>query len=252
MEEEVAGITMPAKAPTDSTTGNEVAGNINPVNSIPAIVAIEEPVFVKKEPTVTSVITEPVAEKNAKTVYTTSQTAIVETESGRSSYSFVSLHNQAERLKQYAQKKGFDTNYAFMIDMGMKSGKKRFFVMDLNTMTIAKRGIVAQSDGSNGTSPGIYKVGSVNKGNFGISYRLSGLEESNSNANKQAITLNALGCIPQEESDAPICQSLVNPSLSPAFLKEIAKIIDSRNKPMLLLMFDPVTETVAPGRMAYK
>ena len=38
------------------------------------------------------------------------------------------LYNRAEKLKEYADEHGYDTEYAFMIDMSMKSGKKRFFV----------------------------------------------------------------------------------------------------------------------------
>ena len=263
--EEVVVTNLPART-MDMKSAIEAANIAAAYASTQATVGIEPPAAVEKESPVVVVVTETVTEKTVKTVYTPSHTASVEAETGRSSYSFVSLYNQAEKLKHYAQKKGFDTNYAFMIDMGMKSGKKRFFVMDLNTMTIEKRGIVAHgrgnstftlnktysNGGSNSTSLGIYKVGSASKGNYGISYRLFGLEESNSNAQKRALILNGLSCIPQEESDSPVCQSEGYPSLSPAFLKEISKIIDSRSKPMLLWIFDPMTETDAPGRMAYK
>ena len=263
---EVAETNLPART-MDIKLATEVANIAAAIAATQATVGIEPPAVVEKESPVTAVVTETVTEKNVKTVYAPSHTASVEAETGRSSYSFASLYNQAEKLKHYAQKKGFDTNYAFMIDMGMKSGKKRFFVMDLNTMTIEKRGIVAHGRGnsnftlnktysnagsSNSTSMGIYKVGSASKGNYGISYRLFGLEESNSNVQKRALILNGMNCIPQEESDSPICQSEGCPSLSPAFLKEISKIIDSRNKPMLLWIFDPMTETESPGRMAYK
>ena len=264
--EEVAVTNLPAKT-MDIKSAIEAANIAAAIAATQATVGIESPPVVEKESPVVGVATETVTEKNVKTVYTPSHTASVEAETGRSSYSFASLYNQAEKLKHYAQKKGFDTNYAFMIDMGMKSGKKRFFVMDLNTMTIEKRGIVAHGRGnsnftlnktysnagsSKSTSLGIYKVGSAAKSNYGISYRLSGLEESNSNAQKRALILNGLSCIPQEESDSPICQSEGSPSLSPAFLKEISKIIDSRSKPMLLWIFDPIAETGASGKMAYK
>ena len=250
--EEVAVSNLPART-MDMKSAIEAVSIAAAYASTQATVGIEPPAAMEKESPVAAVAAETVTEKNVKTVYTPSHTGSVEAETGRSSYSFVSLYNQAEKLKHYAQKKGFDTNYAFIIDMGMKSGKKRFFVMDLNTMTIEKRGIVAHGRGnSNSTSLGIYKVGSATKGNYGISYRLFGLEESNRNAQKRALILNGMSCIPQEESDSPICQSEGCPSLSPAFLKEVSKIIDSRSKPMLLWIFDPMTETDAPGRMAYK
>jgi hypothetical protein len=71
-----------------------------------------------------------------------------------------------------------------------------------------------------------------------------GLESSNSNAFNRSIILHGMSCIPYDESEAPICQSEGCPSLSPAFLKEIAPIISSRNKPMLLWVFDPLSENV--------
>jgi hypothetical protein len=187
------------------------------------------------------------------------------TEAGRDTYSYSLLYDRAERIKAYAARKGYDTSYAFMIDMGMKSSKKRFFVMDLNTMTIVKRGMVAHgrgsssftfnkrysnTAGSNCTSLGIYKIGAQYKGSYGLSYKLIGLESSNSNAFNRSIILHGMSCIPYDESDAPICQSEGCPSLSPAFLKEITPIISSRQKPMLMWIYDPLAESMEEGMVS--
>lgn len=187
------------------------------------------------------------------------------TEAGRETYSYSLLYDRAERIKAYAARKGYDTSYAFMIDMGMKSSKKRFFVMDLNTMTIVKRGMVAHgrgnssftfnkiysnTAGSNCTSLGIYKIGAQYKGSYGLSFKLIGLENTNSNAFNRSIILHGMSCIPYDEREAPICQSEGCPSLAPAFLKEITPIISSRNKPMLMWIYDPLAESMEDGMVS--
>jgi hypothetical protein len=216
---------------------------------------VMEPVAAAASPVV------PVQEEKASVMYTSNAGA----EAGRETYSYSLLYDRAEKIRAYAARKGFDTSFAFMIDMGMKSGKKRFFVMDLNNMTIVKRGMVAHgrgnssfnknysnTSGSNCTSLGIYKVGSMYKGNYGVSYKLMGLEGSNSNALNRSIILHSMSCIPYEEIEAPICQSEGCPSLSPAFLKEIAPIINSRSKPMLMWIYDPVAEGVEEEMVSNK
>jgi hypothetical protein len=204
-------------------------------------------------------------EEKSKVTYAPSHLVGTQSETGRESYSYSLLYDRAEKIKAYAAKKGFDTAYAFMIDMGMKSSKKRFFVMDLNTMTIVKRGMVAHgrgnssftfnksysnTSGSNCTSLGIYKVGAMYKGSYGLSYRLMGLESTNNNAYKRSIILHGLNCIPYEESEFPICQSEGCPSLSPAFLKEISSIINTRHKPILLWIYDPLAESIEEEMVA--
>jgi len=204
-------------------------------------------------------------EEKSKVTYVPSHLVASQSESGRESYSYNLLYDRAEKIKAYAARKGYDTTYAFMIDMGMKSSKKRFFVMDLNTMTIVKRGLVAHgrgnssftfdknysnTSGSNCTSLGIYKVGAMYKGSYGTSYKLNGLESTNSNAYKRSIILHGLSCIPYEESEFPICQSEGCPSLSPAFLKEISSIINTRHKPVLLWIFDPLAESIEEEMVA--
>jgi len=188
-----------------------------------------------------------------KNLYIPSYMATRQTETGNVNYSYVLLYEKAEKLRTYAEQHGYDTQYAFMIDMGMKSGKKRFFVVDLENMTIVKRGLVAHGRGderftfdkkysnkmgSNCTSLGIYKVGRYYNGIFGPAYRLIGLQQSNSNAMARAIVLHGMNCIPDDESDFPVCQSEGCPSLSPKFLQELKTVIEGRTKPMLLWMFD--------------
>jgi hypothetical protein len=181
-------------------------------------------------------------------------------ETGSDGYSYFDLYEKAEQLKAYAQKHKYNTGYAFIINMGMKSGKKRFFVMDLNTMTIVKRGIVSHGrgaarftldkkysneKGSNCTSLGMYKIGKSYTGSFGTSYKLHGLQESNNNAYERSIVLHTMRNIPDQEIDYPIFQSEGCPSVSPEFFKEISTFINKSTRPVLLWIFDPAMENQA-------
>ena len=162
-------------------------------------------------------------------------------------------------LKQYARENGFDTSYAFLSNMGMLSGKKRFFVINLATMEVERSGLVSQGRGqgrtkydkqysniieSKCTSLGRYKVTNKYKGFYGESYRLIGLDSSNNNAFKRNVVLHPMGCIPDEENLAPACISEGCPAVSLNFFSGLSKIIDTREKPVLLWVFDSNLEDV--------
>src|SRR5581483_4998550 len=147
------------------------------------------------------------AAKSNRSILVAAYAATREAEAGSNKYDGVLLLNKAKQLKNFAQEKGYSTQYGFIVNMGMKSGKKRFFVVDLATMTIVNKGIVAHGrgderitldkkysneKGSNCTALGIYKVGKYYMGTFGPSYRLYGLQNSNNNAFDRAIVLHAM------------------------------------------------------------
>ncbi|PZR29501.1 MAG: hypothetical protein DI535_01965 [Citrobacter freundii] len=183
-------------------------------------------------------------------------------EVGLSYYPHQLLANRIERLSQLSARFGYSTKYAFLINLGLKSGKKRFLVLDLESKSVIASGLVAHGRGkekftlnkkysnrygSSCSSLGLYKVGCCYKGDFGKSFRLIGLEKTNNNALNRAIVLHSMGCIPDEEIDYPICQSEGCPSVSPGFLETISKIIKSTDKPVLLWAFDPtVDEDLSP------
>ncbi len=165
----------------------------------------------------------------------------------------------AALLKQYAKKNGFDTTYAFLSNMGMLNSKKRFFVVNLESMEIVQWGLVAQGRGqgptrfdkqysnkqdSRCTSLGRYKILKKYKGEYGIAYRMEGLDSSNCNALKRNIVLHAMGCMPDTEEHVPVCISEGCPAISINFLSSLSSIIDSRKKPVLLWIFDSNLEEV--------
>lgn len=185
---------------------------------------------------------------------------------GITQYSADQLILYAKVLKQYAKKNGFDTNYAFFSNMGMRSNKKRFFVINLATMEIEQSGLVAHGrgqgpsvydkqysnqEGSKCTSLGRYKIYGKYKGGYGEAYKMAGLDSSNKNAYSRNIVLHAMGCIPDKDGVMPACVSEGCPAVSTQFLLSLGKIIDSRKKPLLLWIFDSnLEEAVVEDRLA--
>jgi hypothetical protein len=167
-------------------------------------------------------------------------------------YDLVLLH--ADALKMYARSNGFNTEYAFIINMGMRSGLKRFFIVNLRYMCVENSGLVTHGrgdekiytgtrqysnrEGSNCTSLGKYKVGKAYQGFFGLAFALDGLEPSNNRAKDRKIVLHSMHCIPETPGENPICLSEGCPAVSDAFLPEIKKIIDHADRPVLLYIYD--------------
>jgi len=118
--------------------------------------------------------------------------AIRQPDKGADSYSYATIYNGTEALRDLAVRNGNNTDYAIMVNLGIKTGKKRFFLVDLTSNTIIKSGIVAEGSGdmtavaekkysndlgSTSTALGVYSIG---KRTSKDAYRLQGLQETNS------------------------------------------------------------------------
>ncbi|MEO5681905.1 MAG: murein L,D-transpeptidase catalytic domain-containing protein [Chitinophagaceae bacterium] len=173
-------------------------------------------------------------------------------EIGTEKYEAETLQQKINRIKKFAAENNYDTAVAFFIDMRVKSGKERFFVVNLASNTIFKKALAAHGkgnkkftfdrkfsndEGSNCTSLGIYKIGKAYTGAFGLSYKLYGLNKTNNNALKRYVVLHAMGSIPDEESKWPITQTEGCPAVSPAFLHELAPLLDNAEKSVLLYIY---------------
>ncbi|MEN2402999.1 murein L,D-transpeptidase catalytic domain-containing protein [Flavobacterium sp. MC2016-06] len=144
----------------------------------------------------------------------------------------------------------YNTKIAFLLDMKVPSGKNRFFVYDLENNKILDQGLVAHGSGSetgvkgslkfsnesnsNCTALGRYVIGKTYKGIFGKAYKLTGLDESNSNALKRAIVLHYYSAVPYDEQDYYISNSHGSPMVNEQFFKRIEKIIDSSKSNIIL------------------
>lgn len=138
--------------------------------------------------------------------------------------------------------------------MSLPSGKNRFFIYNLAKDSLLKSGLVAHGSCttyylenvffSNNiscgcSSKGKYKIGYKYNGSFGKSYKLYGLDSSNSNAAKRSIVLHAYKEVPDHEIYLDVIgNSLGCPMVSYLFLSKISKIIDTSKKPILLWIFN--------------
>lgn len=163
------------------------------------------------------------------------------------------LKGRARDLKTYAARKGFATDYCFLVDMSLPSGQNRFFIYDLKRDSITAAGLVAHGSCNTGflkkarfsntpncgcSSVGRYKVSYKYKGRFGEAYKLHGLDSTNSNAFKRAVVLHAYDCIPDREIyPLPACNSLGCPMVSYRFLDKASRVIDRARKPILLWVY---------------
>jgi len=160
---------------------------------------------------------------------------------------------RANEINSYAQQNGYSTKYCFLVDMSLPSGRKRFFVYDLEKNSIVFSGLVAHgscnetflprarfSNASNCgcSSLGKYKVGAFYKGKYGKSFRLYGLDNSNSNAFNRAVVIHGYDCVPDEEIyPMVLCNSQGCAMVSYNFFDRLSRIIGQSEKPILLWVY---------------
>ncbi len=164
------------------------------------------------------------------------------------------LDQRLSALRPFAIAHGCNSKIAFLVDMGLPSGKYRFFVANLEKDTLLLAGLVAHGsgnqtfsltpsfsniDGSGCTSLGRYWIGAPYTGHFGRSYKLYGLDSTNSQAFRRNVVLHSFSYVPEAETDPyPICNSHGCPMVSPGFLRQLEPLIDRSPRPILLWIFD--------------
>lgn len=156
-------------------------------------------------------------------------------------------------IKNFVAGKKYNQDLAIFIDFRIPSNKFRFFIYDFKNNKILEKAVVSHGsgsviknsdqlkfsniEGSYQSSLGKYEIANSYVGTFGKSYRLKGLDKTNSNAMQRAIVLHSLGCVPDTETENPACLSLGCPMLSKKFFEVAAKYIDSSKKPIILYAF---------------
>lgn len=157
-------------------------------------------------------------------------------------------------IQSFTRQQKMNPQICFLLDLQIHNGKKRFFVYDSQKDSILHVGLVTHGDcreqylsevrysnkaGSQCSSVGRYKVGVRYKGIFGKSYRLHGLDSSNSNALKRALVIHSHECIPEKEIyPDQICNSQGCTTVAPAFLQTLSNYIDQSKQPILLWVLD--------------
>ncbi len=166
------------------------------------------------------------------------------------------LKEKVVGIDEYVATNNFNTDYCFLVDMSIPSGKKRFFVYNIKLGEVEYSALVSHGSGSyfpgcndllvfsnmpnsNATSLGKYKIGNAYQGKYGLSYKLYGLDSTNANAFERAIVLHSDAYVPQTETyPRHIYESAGCPAVSPVFLAEIGKYIRTSDKPILLWIYN--------------
>jgi len=166
------------------------------------------------------------------------------------------LKEKAASLEAYAKANNYSSDYVFLVDMSLPSGKKRFFVYNLKTSKMECSSLVSHGFGSTikdsedqlifsnnnysfKTSLGKYKIGASYNGTYGLAYKLYGLDSTNSKAFERAIVLHSDVHIPVEETyPGKIFQSAGCPAVAPSFLPVIGKYVKASKKPILMWIYN--------------
>ncbi|RYY40240.1 MAG: peptidase [Chitinophagaceae bacterium] len=163
------------------------------------------------------------------------------------------LRGAASAALPYARRHGLSADVAFLLDMSLHSGRKRFFIYNLRADSVLASGLVAHGSCNEEfleeavfskvvacgcSAVGRYKIGQVYPGRFGTAYKLHGLDSSNRTAFARYIVLHAYDCVPDREI-APeyLCNSRGCPMVSYAFLKTASGYIRQQKKPILLWIY---------------
>ncbi len=168
----------------------------------------------------------------------------------------VRLKKITASLEEYVIANGFNTDMCFMVDMAIPSGKNRFFIYNIKEGTVEQSSLVSHGSGSYTkgcndllafsnmpnsfkTSLGRYKIGNSYYGQYGLSYKLYGLDSTNSNAFQRSIVLHSDKYVPQVETyPRHIFESAGCPTVSPNFLADLDKYIKASKKPILLWIYN--------------
>ena len=166
------------------------------------------------------------------------------------------LKQQATSLEAYAKENNFSSEYVFLVDMSIPSGKNRFFVYNLKVDSLECSSLVSHGFGSTiknsedqlvfsnnnysfKTSLGKYKIGSSYNGTYGLAYKLYGLDSTNSRAFERAIVLHSDIHIPSTEAyPCKIFQSAGCPAVAPSFLPVLGNYIKTSKKPILMWIYN--------------
>lgn len=164
------------------------------------------------------------------------------------------LRIRVKEAADYCKSNGLNNEVALFADLGLHSGSYRLFVVRLADGVVRYRGLVAHGSGKRGLEPGIreysntsgsllsalgkYKTGTAYQGQFGLAYKLHGLEATNNKAHSRAIVLHAHECVPEQPFSGILCQSWGCPTVSTGFLQQLAKVIDASPVPLLLWVYD--------------
>lgn len=111
-----------------------------------------------------------------------------------------------KEVRQYARKFGYNDDYYIVCDFGKRSGRKRFYVYDLNdgeclmksycmhgqgSGSTSKKAVFSNRMGSNASSVGLYALCGIGSKSIKNSILLEGLDRTNSNARARGLLIHS-------------------------------------------------------------
>ena len=164
------------------------------------------------------------------------------------------LKDKAKLAKAYCIKNNMDLEVCILVDMQIHSGKKRLFLWDFKGDSILKSGVCSHGT-CNETTPsnfsnvpnshcsslGKYKLGKRVYSTFGVnySYKLHGLESTNSKAYDRVIVFHSWDIIEEEEVyPNEIVESWGCPSISNQLMIEMDEILKNKKKSVLFWIYN--------------
>ena len=171
-----------------------------------------------------------------------------------------SLRAKADAAEEYCREHNMNTDFCFLIDMSIHSGKHRLFAWDFKNREVIFSALCCHGigggstqekpefsnvSGSNCTSLGKYKLGVRSYSNWGINihYKMHGLEETNSNAYNRIVVFHSHTPVPDHEiypHHLPLGWSLGCPVVSDSIMRqadELLKGIDTK-EPVLMWIYE--------------
>jgi hypothetical protein len=171
-----------------------------------------------------------------------------------------SLVEYGKRAKSFCCQHSMNTDFCFLIDMSIPSGRPRFFVVNLKDFTRVDSGLVSHGCGphpwgwdvskedptfsnepdSHCSSIGKYKIGKRGVSSWGIkvNYVLHGLDKSNSRALERQIVLHSWDRIPKEAVyPAGVAEGWGCPAVNDEFMRRLDQRLQNSEKPVLLWIY---------------
>lgn len=163
-------------------------------------------------------------------------------------------HNKA---LSFCKDNGFSTDYYFLVDLSVHSGRNRFFIYDFKQKKVVAQNLVTHGAcdafepndtpnqkakfsnriDSHCSASGKYKVGKRDYSSWGIKvkYWLEGLEETNTNARDRIVVLHSWEKVSDTEiypDYSPLSWGC--PAVSDNFMRTLDTKLQTTKKPVLL------------------
>lgn len=157
-----------------------------------------------------------------------------------------------DSTRDWLEENGYSTELLFIADMSLHMNLKRFYVVNPDSQKLLNSFLVAHGSGGKSTvsnavfsnvpgsycsSQGRYRIGETYDGKFGRSYRLHGLDASNSNAYDRSIVFHAFLDQTDKEYGTPNYFSSGCPMVSHNAFDYCDSLIQLQDKPVMLVIY---------------